>query len=963
MDEATPRYELVRIARTTATSEVWEGVLRGPRGFLKSVGVERPKAAIGADAVLRWARAGAAVDHPNVVAVLEPVQLEGGWCLATEAFSGRPLGRATPLTPAALVEVAIQASRGLAAVHQAGQVHGALSIDDVLLDEHGRVKVSGVGRADGGSPPADVAALAAVLMAAPREAPTPELDALLARAHGLDAATLGQSLAALQAGASGEGPLATPIPSARGRLPLPTDPFVGRAEEVAEVAARLAGGARLLTLVGPGGIGKTRLALEVARWGDFPGGTWFCDVAEARSVAAMCAAVRATLQVEASPRDPVEHLARVLEGRPRVLLILDNLEQVVEAGGAVVERWLGAAPGLVVLATSRIALRLAAEEVVTVRPLSEADAVTLFTTRSPRPPGPGELERVRDIARHMDGLPLALELVAARTRLLGIGGVWSRMRDRYRLASGGGPERPARHRSLAASMDFSWELLTPIERAALARATVFAGGFDAEAAVAVLDVGSVQDALSELVSHGLLAFESESGRYAVPAAVSEYAREQLPDAAWEEVAVRHGRWFARLGTPEAVRARYVPNGFEHRRSASRDRDNLRAAVDRAIGRGDAAVAVDCLLAGTPALANAGHADWLVRSFDVVRSMAPALRSGEVDVAEGRTVRPLGEGFRAAERFARAASTFEAQGRRIDEGMARLQHAITLSQLGRVAEAEAELARTLSCAAAANDAHTEALGRSLRVSLLGGAGRLAEAGELATQTLEAARALGDGDLVTLTHNKLGAIALLAGRLDEAHASLMEALRLRVAAQGNSAGPDERHNLGVLEYTRGRLADARRWAEGSILRRRHIGDRAGGLHSEALLGGILVDQGDLAAAEPILVGAAMALHQNRDPRRVSAFADLARLEIARGQVEAAERWLAMAADDAAERPETDALAHLVAVRVLVAVAGGRRAEARAALDELEAVVAAMGALPGAPAARWLGLARATAGGTLG
>ncbi|MFD6889043.1 BTAD domain-containing putative transcriptional regulator [Streptomyces sp. NPDC059957] len=277
-----------------------------------------------------------------------------------------------------------------------------------------------------------------------------------------------------------------------GNLPTPVSSLVGREEAVARVCAALGAG-RLVTLCGPGGVGKTRLALAAAsRLEDaYPDGVWFVELAGAQgtSVAEAVAAAIGMREDDAGGGSVEDRLAEALRRRA-ALLVLDNCEHLLPAAAALAERLLRRAPGLRVLATSQEPLALSGEVIEAVAPLAEAQAVELFAARAAAAaPGfaldPGTAEAVALICRRLDGIPLALELAATRVRVLGVQALAERLHDRFRLLNQVRRDAPARQRTLRATIDWSWELLSPAEATVLRRLSVFAGGFTVEAAEAV----------------------------------------------------------------------------------------------------------------------------------------------------------------------------------------------------------------------------------------------------------------------------------------------------------------------------------------------------------------------------------------------------------------------------------------------------------------------------------------------
>ena len=356
-------------------------------------------------------------------------------------------------------------------------------------------------------------------------------------------------------------------------LPVPLTRLVGRERELAEVA-RLVGAARLVTLTGAGGVGKTRLAVEVAAAvsADFGDGAVWVDLSAVADAALVAGAVARELGVEERESGGVEgRLIRVLGGQRR-LLVLDNCEHLRAGCAGLVAAVLGSCPRVVVLATSRERLGVAGEVSWRVpsltfpwpeRPLAPGDlegfaAVALFAERARAACpglqiGAGELAAVSSICFRLDGIPLALELAAARAGALSLAEIAGRLAGRFGLLAGSGAG-PARHQTLRASVEWSYQLLSEAERVLFGRLGVFAGGWALEAAEAVcgappLAAEQVAALLAALVDKSLVQVEvgGAAGRYRLLEVIRVFAAERLADTGdVEEVRARHGGYYAAL---------------------------------------------------------------------------------------------------------------------------------------------------------------------------------------------------------------------------------------------------------------------------------------------------------------------------------------------------------------------------------------------------------------------------------
>jgi predicted ATPase len=410
--------------------------------------------------------------------------------------------------------------------------------------------------------------------------------------------------------AAGDAPLA-------GAFPVPATPLLGREQEAAAIEGLVArAGVRLVTLTGPGGVGKSRLMIEAARrlGPGFADGVRFVELAAVSAADLVAPAIAAGLGLSTSADQLITDLESYLRPR-RLLLALDNFEQVIGAA-PLLAGLLAAASGLVVLVTSRAVLRLSGEHEFAVPPLPVPPAgaapdpgqlrryasVDLFTERAHAAAPDFELTggnaaAVAEICRRLDGLPLAIELAAARVRLLPPQALLSRLDQRFSLLTGGARDLPERQQTLRNTLDWSFGLLSAGEQALFAWLGVFAGSFSLPAAEAVgagspLEgqagrPGQVMDTLSALVDSSLVRPQPRSGepRFSLLETIREYAREQLLGSGdWVQAHDRHAAYFLALAEPAGADLA-GPEQLAWLDRLETEHDNLRAAMSWLAGHG------------------------------------------------------------------------------------------------------------------------------------------------------------------------------------------------------------------------------------------------------------------------------------------------------------------------------------------------------------------------------------------
>jgi non-specific serine/threonine protein kinase len=589
------------------------------------------------------------------------------------------------------------------------------------------------------------------------------------------------------------------LPDARPATAAPdrSEPgLIGRQEEVAGLYDLLSQKqVRLVTLTGPGGVGKTRLAEAVAEAliDDFGDGVFTVFLAPIRESALVAQAIAGALGAqEPLDGDPIDNLAMALERR-ELLLVVDNFEHLLGAAN-IVAGLLSRTPGVTVLATSRAPLRIAAEHVHEVRPLTvpaeserlypdalvqTSESVRLFVARARDARQDFSLtdencSAVAAVCRTLDGLPLALELAAARVRHLSVTELAKRLDRRLALLAGGRPDMAQRHQSVRAAIDASYELLEPAERAVFARLAVFVGGFTLDAAEAVCgEQVNALDGLSALIDNSLIRYvDPDQGRYMMLEVVRDYAEERLeqdPDAA--DVRARHAVYYRELAEDLAPRLRVGANDAQAVARVRADHGNLRAAVTWAESEG----AGDDLLR----IAEALHPFWLVRGFrqEGIRWIDAALRLSvgrEPDLLYARAL--VGAGALRGEVPGEAERARE-----------HLLAAVELAQVLRAPDVERAAAGALG-------------------GLLATMGDIRDAEHWTRRALDIARQIGDRTRVGELLSNLSSVVMTRHDFEEGRELAVQALEEFADSPDLGARAGAHHNFGIALFHLGATRSA-------------------------------------------------------------------------------------------------------------------------------------------------------------
>ena len=584
-----------------------------------------------------------------------------------------------------------------------------------------------------------------------------------------------------------------PVGLARPRHNLPTQlsSFVGRKETVAEVVALVAD-QRLVTLTGTGGIGKTRIALQVAehhlsRWSD---GVWFVDLAPLDDPARVAERTAAALGIDATDaRSTAETIADALRGR-RVLLVLDNCEHVLAAVASFIVTILAACPRVNALATSRQRLNVPGERLYEVPPLSvpetnqpkaaeESDAVRLFLERGRGAACPAlgneNIAVVADICRRLDGIPLAIELAAARARELSVHDIALHLDERFRILVGGARTAVPRQQTMRATLDWSVGALSPAQHALFRRVGVFAGGWGLDSAASICSYEDdvpfdVLQVLSSLVEASLVVADTAQirTRYRLLESTRLYALEQL-DAYRERshLAARYASYFASFCDEmrEAVQTMQFSAWLAR---VTAEIENVRAAIAWALDNdGDPAIALRLVNGLGPFWLYAGLSQEGRRSFEAALARSEGV-DPKIVACAWRNLASLKRGAESLEAAQRAVSLDECGGDLLAEAQSRQIRALSLIYVGRLAEAQADINHAILLLEGLGKLGTIAHARALNALafILAEQGHLEEARRALETSLGIYAEHGDELHVAIVQGNVAELAFFAGDVREA-----------------------------------------------------------------------------------------------------------------------------------------------------------------------------------------------------
>jgi predicted ATPase/Tfp pilus assembly protein PilF len=679
-------------------------------------------------------------------------------------------------------------------------------------------------------------------------------------------------------------------------VPRARSSFIGREAEIAAIARLIEEGVQLVTILGPPGIGKTRLALRFATLGvaaDEPGAL-FCDLTDARSLEDLFASVAGALNVmptEGGTSALLAQLGRAMSTRGDTLLVLDNAESITNGVATALAAWLDAAPTVVFLVTSRERLRIEGERVLTLDPLQlppadakaervlDSEAVQLLVDRARAvrgdfQPTAVDAANLARIVERVEGVPLAIELCAARLGVMGPAQLLARLDDRLDILTSDRRDNRARHASLRQAVEWSWQLLEGHERTALARCAVFRGGFDPAAAEEVLDLDGSRDtvlaALTGLQNKSLLRTYDAPGhsgevRLGLLESVRQFASEQLESSGdRERIEGAHTRFFLRKGTVW-LSDLDGPNSGDARRRLILEKDNLLAVYGRELGRADG---VRAILALRPVF---GSVDAFLEAMETALARVDVGRLGDPLLGQALLVRGRARFVRG--QYALARADFErVRGLEADPrsaALARTKLAVCAGLDGDFAAADALFGEAERLARGHDEGAALAAALNDWGVTLGRQRRLAESFDRRERALAAARAAGARLQEAKIHIGLGAARIETKELRRARSHLENAFAIASELGDRRVEGAATGLLADVAVEEGRPEEAEAMLQRVLALRRQTGDRYWEAHAWRQLGEVALERLEAETAERCF-GAGATLFQASGDRKYAAIA---------------------------------------------------------------------------------------------
>jgi predicted ATPase/class 3 adenylate cyclase len=630
-------------------------------------------------------------------------------------------------------------------------------------------------------------------------------------------------------------------------LPQQLTSFYGREEELEELA-KLLKEHRLVTLHGTGGIGKTRLSLQIAAdlLEEYPDGSWFADLAPVRWPEIAASVVSKALGISQSENRSIDESIVLWMRRKQLLLILDNCEHVVDDAAKLAEEILEQCPKVTILVTSRQPLGLPGEQVMRLSPLGLPQANTPILARDVGcyPAVALFIDRamavnrsfvvtddaaftIAEICRHLDGLPLAIELAAARVKVLSVDGLAQRLDKRFSLLTGGSRTALSRQRALAALIDWSYELLTEQEQVLFCRLSIFAGTFSLEAAEEICSGAGIEDVevldlVASLVDKSLLVAETtrNAERYKLLESLRAYGWEKLQaQGDPQDLAVKHARYYCKtaLNADQTYGAKPDAVWLE---AVEPDVDNFRTALEWSLGHGDEAAGFGGVIAGSlERLWREGGLEAEGRKWiEAAQERCDEAKDPKIAARLWRAMAWLTSGKRSHEAAQKACDLYEKLGD--GAGLARALHVLAwnLYHIGEYDRAEAANDRALGWFKEYADKRNIAECLRQQANIVEARGDNSTARQLHDQALALVKALGSQNVLATALANLGELEFKEGNAAEALRYAKEAIELASWGKNASAlaayhmqGAAYRIALGALEAARAEALDGLHFAK--------------------------------------------------------------------------------------------------------------------------------------------------------
>ena len=657
---------------------------------------------------------------------------------------------------------------------------------------------------------------------------------------------------------SGRSPIAQAIePPPPHHLPAEPDEFIGRTKELSELDRQLRNGERLVTLLGPPGIGKTRLALRYG-WEsltNWPGGVWFCELGNATDVHGIAAAVAAALDIPLHKTAPITQIGHALRARGRCLVILDNFEHLVEHAGETLGRWYDASQNAAFLITSRERPRVHGECPMHVDGLPGGDGLRLLLARSQRCEhklNTKTRDQLKTVVEDAHGIPLAIEGAASRFKVANSTSV-TLVRKTKRAETG-----------LKSEFESSWQLLKPWEQSTIAQATVFRGGFSLEAAEAIIDISMwneapcVLDVLHAALDKSWLLTHKWTDRPRIDMYAPVHAFSSRKLATWQRqtgsetlrraTMERHRLFFAAMGAEE-IFERSDPSQLYS--NLAQDYENLHSACRRSVLARDGRAAADAFAATWAVIKQRGPARLGMELANMVLQtpdISPHQRARVLRL-RGHAQTTLGQTDNALLDYMKALEIYKSLRAAKQTAMILGDLASVYGDLGRLEEARRHYDKSISIHRVVGNRLEEGISLTNLGIIDKEQGRFEAARTRYEEAIRLFREFGDSRHEASTLNNLGLLCRDEGKLDEAQARCSDALVLSRRAKDHRIEGQVLGNLGYIHSTRGETAEARRrYTEAQTLFR-SVGDRRSEGIAVGNLGGIAEREGSNDAARQL------------------------------------------------------------------------------------------------------------------